>query len=145
MDGIARLWKPVVHVTDLDAAERFWAAVPGLSPMGRRGGEFSVLVAEAVRRIEQIGPARRRRPRESAGPAGSPPVVLRAASGDGTAAPVVSTRRAGVHRVAERRGLLNPIDRERSGSPWWRAANERLLRDTCSRRRLAGSAIRGGM
>ena len=29
-----------------------------------------------------------------------------------------------------RRGLLNPIDHERPGSPWWRAVNERLLRDT---------------
>ena len=33
-----------------------------------------------------------------------------------------------------RRGLLNPIDGERSGSPWWRAVNERLLRDTCEAR-----------
>jgi predicted enzyme related to lactoylglutathione lyase len=91
MDGIASLWKPVVNVTDLDAGERFWAAVSGLSPMGRHGGEFSVLdapqpadragwmllqlvpdegscghggthldfrvddVAEAVRRVEEIG------------------------------------------------------------------------------------------
>jgi hypothetical protein len=29
-----------------------------------------------------------------------------------------------------RRGLLNPPDDERPGSPWWRAVNERLLRDT---------------
>jgi hypothetical protein len=29
-----------------------------------------------------------------------------------------------------RRGLLNPLDHERPGSPWWRAVNERLLRDT---------------
>jgi hypothetical protein len=28
------------------------------------------------------------------------------------------------------RGLLNPLDHERPGSPWWRAVNERLLRDT---------------
>jgi hypothetical protein len=33
-----------------------------------------------------------------------------------------------------RRGLLNPIDGDRSGSPWWRAVNERLLRDTCEAR-----------
>ena len=26
-----------------------------------------------------------------------------------------------------RRGLLNPLDHERPGSPWWRAVNERLL------------------
>jgi hypothetical protein len=38
-----------------------------------------------------------------------------------------------------RRGLLNPIDGERPGSPWWRAVNERLLRDTCeARSRLLG-------
>ncbi len=29
------------------------------------------------------------------------------------------------------RGLLNPLDAERPGSPWWRAVNERLLRDGC--------------
>jgi hypothetical protein len=33
-----------------------------------------------------------------------------------------------------RRGLLNPPDHERPGSPWWRAVNERLLRDTCEAR-----------
>jgi hypothetical protein len=32
------------------------------------------------------------------------------------------------------RGLLNPHDHERPGSPWWRAINERLLRDTCEAR-----------
>ena len=38
-----------------------------------------------------------------------------------------------------RRGLLNPLDHERPGSPWWRAVNERLLRDTCeARSRLLG-------
>ncbi|QIS09773.1 hypothetical protein [Nocardia arthritidis] len=30
-----------------------------------------------------------------------------------------------------RRGLLNPADGARPGSPWWRAINERLLRDFC--------------
>lgn len=29
------------------------------------------------------------------------------------------------------RGVLNPLDAERPGSPWWRALNERLLRDGC--------------
>jgi hypothetical protein len=33
-----------------------------------------------------------------------------------------------------RRGLLNPPDHEHPGSPWWRAVNERLLRDTCEAR-----------
>jgi hypothetical protein len=38
-----------------------------------------------------------------------------------------------------RRGLLNPLDHERPGSPWSRAVNERLLRDTCEARlRLLG-------
>lgn len=37
------------------------------------------------------------------------------------------------------RGLLNSFDGERPGSPWWRAMNERLLRDTCEARlRLLG-------
>jgi predicted enzyme related to lactoylglutathione lyase len=42
MPGIAKLWKPVVDVTDLDEGERFWSAVSGLTPMGRHG-QFSVL------------------------------------------------------------------------------------------------------
>jgi hypothetical protein len=33
-----------------------------------------------------------------------------------------------------RRGLLEPVDREPPGSPWWRAVNERLLRDTAEAR-----------
>jgi hypothetical protein len=38
-----------------------------------------------------------------------------------------------------RRGLLNPFDHERPGSAWWRAVNERLLRDTYeARSRLLG-------
>jgi hypothetical protein len=38
-----------------------------------------------------------------------------------------------------RRGLLNPLDHACPGSPWWRAVNERLLRDTCEARlRLLG-------
>lgn len=42
-DGIARLWKPVVNVTDLALGERFWSAVSGLSPKGRNFDQFSVL------------------------------------------------------------------------------------------------------
>ena len=45
-EGIARLWKPVVNVTDLDEGERFWSAVSGLSPRGRHGGRYSALNAE---------------------------------------------------------------------------------------------------
>jgi hypothetical protein len=33
-----------------------------------------------------------------------------------------------------RRGLLNAMDSEAPGSPWWRAVNERLLRDTAESR-----------
>lgn len=36
-----------------------------------------------------------------------------------------------------RRGLLNPIDSPRPGSPWWRAINERLLHDVGEARALA--------
>jgi hypothetical protein len=36
-----------------------------------------------------------------------------------------------------RRGLLNPIDAPRPGSPWWRAINERLLYDVGEGRALA--------
>jgi hypothetical protein len=36
-----------------------------------------------------------------------------------------------------RRGLLNPIDSPRPGSPWWRAINERLLHDGGEARALA--------
>jgi hypothetical protein len=36
-----------------------------------------------------------------------------------------------------RRGLLDPIDSPRPGSPWWRAINERLLYDGAEARALA--------
>ena len=45
MAGIAKLWKPVLNVTDLDEGERFWSAVSGLAPQGRHG-QFSVLDSE---------------------------------------------------------------------------------------------------
>ncbi len=45
--GIARLWKPVVNVTDLEEGERFWSALTGLVPQSRHGDEtgerYSVL------------------------------------------------------------------------------------------------------
>ncbi len=44
-NGIAKFWKPVINVTDLDAGESFWSAVSGLSPQGRHG-QFSVLDAD---------------------------------------------------------------------------------------------------
>ena len=36
-----------------------------------------------------------------------------------------------------RRGLLNPASGPAPGSPWWRAVNDALLRDTCEARALA--------
>lgn len=36
-----------------------------------------------------------------------------------------------------RRGLLNPPDHPQPGSPWWRAVNDALLRDTSEARALA--------
>ena len=37
-----------------------------------------------------------------------------------------------------RRGVLEPLSGERPGSPWWRAVNERLLRDGCEAVALSG-------
>src|SRR3954453_5176592 len=34
-------------------------------------------------------------------------------------------------RWQARRGVLNPLDASPPGSVWWRAVNERLLRDGC--------------
>ena len=42
-----------------------------------------------------------------------------------------------------RRGLLNPLDGPRPGSPWWRAVNERLLFDGCEAVELARGAQGG--
>jgi len=36
------------------------------------------------------------------------------------------------------RGVLNPLDASPRGSPWWRAMNERLLRDGCEALALSG-------
>ncbi len=41
-------------------------------------------------------------------------------------------------RWQERRGLLNPLDASPPGSVWWRAVNERLLRDGCETVALLG-------
>jgi hypothetical protein len=40
-------------------------------------------------------------------------------------------------RWQEQRGLLNPLDASPPGSVWWRAVNERLLRDGCEAVALA--------
>src|SRR5262249_17942914 len=37
-----------------------------------------------------------------------------------------------------RRGVLQPSFSERPGSPWWRAVNERILRDGCEAVALSG-------
>ena len=37
-----------------------------------------------------------------------------------------------------RRGLLHPLSGDRPGSPWWRAVNERILRDGCEAVALSG-------
>ncbi|MFF4105108.1 hypothetical protein [Streptomyces sp. NPDC001903] len=37
-----------------------------------------------------------------------------------------------------RRGLLRPLSGDRPGSPWWRAVNERILRDGCEAVALSG-------
>src|SRR5918996_84416 len=36
------------------------------------------------------------------------------------------------------RGVLNPLDESPPGSPWWRAVNDRLLRDGCESVALVG-------
>ncbi len=41
-------------------------------------------------------------------------------------------------RWQERRGVLNPLDASPPGSVWWRAVNERLLRDGCESVALVG-------
>lgn len=41
-------------------------------------------------------------------------------------------------RWQARRGVLNPLDASPPGSVWWRAVNERLLRDGCETIALLG-------
>ena len=43
-----------------------------------------------------------------------------------------------------RRNLLNPTDADTAGSPWWRAVNERLLRDGCEARGLVAGFAEAG-
>ncbi len=62
----------------------------------------------------------------------------------GRQAPRLRFQRAALafmHWMAER-GVLNSLDNERPGSRWWRAMNERLLRDSCEAVTLA-TARRG--
>src|SRR5688572_32383295 len=43
-------------------------------------------------------------------------------------------------RWQARRGVLNPLEASPPGSVWWRAINERLLRDGCETVALLGGA-----
>ena len=43
-------------------------------------------------------------------------------------------------RWQESRGVLNPLDASPPGSAWWRAVNERLLRDGCQTVALLGGS-----
>lgn len=47
-------------------------------------------------------------------------------------------------RWQARRGLLEPLDAPEPGSPWWRAINERLLRDGCESVTLAAAGAGRG-
>jgi hypothetical protein len=59
---------------------------------------------------------------------------------DGRAPNHLPYRRAAISfmRWQVRRGVLRPVDGARPGSRWWRAVNERLLRDGCEAVALAG-------
>src|SRR4051812_48035605 len=46
-------------------------------------------------------------------------------------------------RWQAKRGVLNPLDASPPGSVWWRAMNERLLRDGCEAVGLLGELARG--
>jgi hypothetical protein len=63
---------------------------------------------------------------------------------DGESAPRLPFQRAALAfmRWMAERGVLNPLEGERAGSRWWRAMNERLLRDSCEAVSRAGG--RGG-
>jgi len=62
----------------------------------------------------------------------------------GTRAPRLRFQRAALAfmRWMAERGVLDPLDGARPGSTWWRAMNERLLRDSCEA--LAHAAGHGG-
>ena len=59
----------------------------------------------------------------------------------GTAPRHLPYRRAAMSfmRWQQRRGVLEPVHDERPGSPWWRAVNERLLRDGSEAVALSGN------
>lgn len=84
----------------------------------------AILAAQSVARVRDDPAARMELLRASYSPVpGTRPVHLR-------------YRRAALAFMAWQlqRGLLNPPGDPRPGSEWWRAMNERLLRDTCEAR-----------
>jgi len=53
--GIAKLWKPVVNVCDLDEGERFWSALTGLPPTGRHGDDGMVATGRVSKCVSNGG------------------------------------------------------------------------------------------
>jgi hypothetical protein len=79
-------------------------------------------------------------------PVGRLAVVERCYHGPfGTAPRHLPYRRAAMSfmRWQLRRGVLEPPDSGRPGSPWWRAVNERLVRDGCEAVGLSGGDLSG--
>jgi len=101
----------------------------GSDGVGESLGTAAAVAAEQVAVVRDLPQGRLDLLRASYAPLpGAPPMHLR-------------YRRAALAFMSWQvgRGLLNPLDHERPGSPWWRAVNERLLRDTCeARARLLG-------
>jgi hypothetical protein len=84
------------------------------------GASAATLAAQRVAEVRDRPPDRLELLRSAYAPVpGAPPLHLR-------------YRRAALAFMGWQvgRGLLNTPDHERPGSPWWRAVNERLLRDT---------------
>jgi hypothetical protein len=78
-------------------------------------------------------------------PAARLALVMRTYQGPGGDAPrQLPYRRAAVSfiRWQADRGVLDPLDSAPPGSPWWRAVNERLLRDGCEAMARSGG-LRG--
>ena len=99
-----------------------------MSELGEPASAAAVLAAGQVADVRDRPQARLELLRSTYAPLPAPPLHLR-------------YRRAALAFMGwqVRRGLLNPPDHERPGSPWWRAVNEGLLRDTCEARlRLLG-------
>jgi hypothetical protein len=83
--------------------------------------------------------AGRRGARRPASAAGADRTHVPRPDGPGTATPAVPSGRAFVHALAGRTRLAQSTRRLAPGSLWWRAVNERLLRDGCESVALAGA------